>query len=148
MSNSFTTPWTVAQQAPLSMRFPREEYWSGLPFPSPGDLPNPGTETTSPAWQADSLPLSHLGSPWMSVFSLKFPHWNTKPQCDGIWRWGPWGVIFFFGGVINHESGVLIMAVWTHHGDTVGSFPDELSKVNIAANRVTWTFWFSSPYQS
>ena len=44
------TPWTVARQAPLSMRFPlRQEYWSGLPFPSPGDLPNPGLEPTSPA---------------------------------------------------------------------------------------------------
>ena len=40
----FATPWTVAHQAPLSMRFPREEYWIGLPFPSPGNLPNPGTE--------------------------------------------------------------------------------------------------------
>ena len=42
MSNSFATPWTVARQAPLSMGFPSQEYWSGLPFPSPGDLPDPG----------------------------------------------------------------------------------------------------------
>ena len=47
---------TVARQAPLSMRFPRQEYWSGLPFPSPGDLPNPGIKPRSPALQADSLP--------------------------------------------------------------------------------------------
>ena len=47
MSNSFATPGTVALQAPLSMDFSRPEYWSGLPFPSPGDLPNPGTEPTS-----------------------------------------------------------------------------------------------------
>ena len=45
----FATPWTVAHQAPLSMRFSRQEYWSGLPFPSPGDLPDPGTEPGSPA---------------------------------------------------------------------------------------------------
>ena len=45
-----------------SMGFPRQEYWSGLLFPSPGNLPDPGTELMSPAWQADSLPLSHLGS--------------------------------------------------------------------------------------
>ena len=45
------------------MGFPRQECWSGLPFPSPGDLPNPGIETASPAVQVDSLPLSHLGSP-------------------------------------------------------------------------------------
>ena len=45
------------------MKFPRQEYWSGLSFPPPRDLPDPGIETVSPAWQVDSLPLSHLGSP-------------------------------------------------------------------------------------
>ena len=50
------TLWTVACQSPLSMGFSRQEYWSGLPFPSPGDLPNPGIEPWSPALQADSLP--------------------------------------------------------------------------------------------
>ena len=49
MSDSFATLWTIVCQAPLSMRFPRQEYWSGLPFPSPGDLPNPGIEPVSPA---------------------------------------------------------------------------------------------------
>ena len=49
-------PWTVAHQAPLSMEFSRQEYWSGLPFPSPGDLSNPGIKAGSPALQADSLP--------------------------------------------------------------------------------------------
>ena len=47
--NSFVTPWTVAHQAPLSMGFPRQEYWSGLPFPFPGDLLNSGIELASPA---------------------------------------------------------------------------------------------------
>ena len=51
----FATPWTVALQAPLSMGFSRQEYWSGLPFPSPGDLPNPGIEPGFPALQADAL---------------------------------------------------------------------------------------------
>ena len=51
----FATPWTVAHQAPLSMGFSRQEYWSGLPFPSPGDLPDPGIEPRSPALQADPL---------------------------------------------------------------------------------------------
>ena len=50
------TRWTIAQQAPLSMEFSRREYWSGLPFPSPGDLPDLGIEPGSPALQADSLP--------------------------------------------------------------------------------------------
>ena len=49
-------PWTIACQAPLSMGFSRKEYWSGLPFPSPGDLPNPEIEPGSPALEADSLP--------------------------------------------------------------------------------------------
>ena len=49
------TPWTVARQAPLSMGFSRQEYWSGLPFPSAGDLPDPGIEPRSPALQADAL---------------------------------------------------------------------------------------------
>ena len=49
-------PWTIACQTPLSMGFSRQEYWSGVPFPSPGDLPNPGIEPQSPALQADSLP--------------------------------------------------------------------------------------------
>ena len=51
----FVTPWTVARQAPLSMGFSRQEYWSGLPCPSPGDLPDPGIEPRSPALQADCL---------------------------------------------------------------------------------------------
>ena len=55
----FVISWTVAHQAPLSMGFSRQEYWSGLPFPSPGDLPDPGIKPgspVSPALQADSLP--------------------------------------------------------------------------------------------
>ena len=58
----YATLRTVACQAPLSMRFSRQEYWSGWPFPSPGHLPDPGIEPASPALQADSLPLSHQGS--------------------------------------------------------------------------------------
>ena len=58
-----------ARQAPLCMGSPRPECWSGLPFPPPGDLPDPGSEPTSPASQADSLPLSHLRSP--VCFALK-----------------------------------------------------------------------------
>ena len=53
---TLATSWTVACQAPLFMGFSRQECWSGLPFPSPGDLPDPGIETGSPVLQADSLP--------------------------------------------------------------------------------------------
>ena len=59
-------PWTVVHQAPLSMGFSRQEHWSELPCPSPGDLPHPGIKPESPvapAVQVDSLPLSHQGSP-------------------------------------------------------------------------------------
>ena len=51
----FVTPWTVAHQAPLSMGFSRQEYWSGLPFPPPGKFPDPGIEPRSPALQVDSV---------------------------------------------------------------------------------------------
>ena len=53
---TLVTPWTAAFQAPMSMGFSRQEYWSELPFPSPGDLPDLGIEPESPALQADSLP--------------------------------------------------------------------------------------------
>ena len=56
-------PWTVAHQAPLSMEFSREEYWSGLPFPSPGDRPYPGIKPGSPALQADSTLLTTREAP-------------------------------------------------------------------------------------
>ena len=61
------TPWTVARQAPLSMGFFRQEYWSELPFPSPGDLSNPRIKSMSP----DSLPLQHLGTPIHCTKTLK-----------------------------------------------------------------------------
>ena len=59
----FVTPWTIAHQAALSMGFSRQEYWSGLPFPSAGDLPNPGIEAgRSPTLQADALPSEPPGN--------------------------------------------------------------------------------------
>ena len=68
-------PWTVALQAPLSMEFPRQEYWNGLPFPPPMHLPNPGIKPMSPAssaLQVDSLPLSHQGSTRFTVWPSNF----------------------------------------------------------------------------
>ena len=65
VSDSVATPWTVACEAPLPMEFSRKEYWNGLSFLIPGDLPDPGIRPASPvfpALQADSLLLSHLGS--------------------------------------------------------------------------------------
>ena len=62
------TPWTVAYQAPLSLGFSRQEYWSGLPFPSPGDLLDPGIQLVSPALKADALPSKTPGKPYSSIF--------------------------------------------------------------------------------
>ena len=64
------TSWTVAHQAPLPMGFSGQEYWSGLPIPSPGDLPNPGIQLGSPALQADSLPAEPSGSLISGLHSL------------------------------------------------------------------------------
>ena len=71
---SFATPWTVVCQAPLSTGLPRQEYWSGLPIAAPGDLFDPGIEPTSPAWQADILPLSRQRTPKTEYSELKITH--------------------------------------------------------------------------
>ena len=71
MSDSLLPHRTVAYQAPQSMEFSRQEYWSGLPFPSPGDLPNPGIESRSPSLQADALPSEPQGKPDVTI---------TRPQ--------------------------------------------------------------------
>ena len=66
-------PWTVAHQALLSIGLSRREYWSGLPFPSPGDLPDPGIKPRSPALQAGSLPAELPGKPLFIVYFWDFP---------------------------------------------------------------------------
>ena len=66
------TPWTVAYQAALSMGFSRQEYWSGLAFPSPGELPNPGIEPGSPTLQADALPSEPPGKPIRVLRGIKW----------------------------------------------------------------------------
>ena len=72
----FATPWTVAHQAPQSMEFSRQEYWSGVPFPSPGDLPDPGIEPWSPTFQTDALTCEPPGKENWTEWSLK-----DKNQC-------------------------------------------------------------------
>ena len=73
--------WTEACQAPLSMGFSRQEYWSGLPFPSPGDLPDPGIEPGSPELQADDLPTELWGKPRHTVNCIK-DHVSLFPLAD------------------------------------------------------------------
>ena len=73
----FANLWTEAPPALLSMGFSRKKYWSGLPFSSPGNLPDPGAEPVSlafPAWQTDSLLLHHLGSPPLLTRNYHFIH--------------------------------------------------------------------------
>ena len=72
----FPTLWTVAHQAPLSMGFSNQEYWSGLPFPSAGDLPDPGIKPRSPALLADSLPTELWGKPYTA---LTYSFLNLEP---------------------------------------------------------------------
>ena len=71
----FATPWTVAHQAPLSMGFPKQEYWSGLPFPPPGDLPDPGIKPQSPALQVDSLSSEPPGKPIYTIYTHTHKCW-------------------------------------------------------------------------
>ena len=83
-------PWTVTRQAPLSMEFSRQEYWSGLPFPSlpsPEGLPNPGIEPWPLGWQADSLPFELQGSPVASTESSKS---SRKGLMEACWTSGGW----------------------------------------------------------
>ena len=83
----FVTPWTVAHKAPLSIEFSRQEYWIGLPCPSPGDLPDPGIKPKSPALQADALPSEPPGNPSIHTKKGYFPitgitnYWLCAPYC-------------------------------------------------------------------
>ena len=80
-SSPTAIPWTVARQAPLSMGFPRQEYGSGWPFPSSGDLSNPGKEPGSAALQADSLPFEPLGKPRKIHANAMLSHFSRVRLC-------------------------------------------------------------------
>ena len=95
LSHTFCNPWTVALQAPLSMGFSRQEYWSGLPCPPSDDLPNPGTEPVSlmsPALASRFFTTSAtLEAPFViPPPTLKIHILKANLQCDGILRWGLW----------------------------------------------------------
>ena len=76
----FEAPLPAACQTPLSMGFFRQGYWSGVPFPAPEDLPNPGTKPASPAVKANPLPLSHQGSPKMQ-YSIDINSIGARVSC-------------------------------------------------------------------
>ena len=91
----FATLWTVAHKDPPSMGFSKQEYWSGLPFPSPGDLPNPGIEPRSPALQAEALTSEPPGIPSMkSGRPLRILPLCVCMNLD-------WGIIFYFLAVLQ-----------------------------------------------
>ena len=78
----------IALQVPLSTEFSRQEYWSGLPFPTPGHFSDPGSKPGSPAWQADSLSLCHLGSPGEkgTFLHCRWEYKLVQPRWITIWR--------------------------------------------------------------
>ena len=91
----FATPWTVAYQAPPSMGFSRQEYWSRLPFPSPRDLPTPGIEPQSPTLQADALPYEPLGKPKKEINKNNvdptiLQYWNSNSLTIWCKQPTPW----------------------------------------------------------
>ena len=98
----FSTPWTIAHQAPLSMGFFRQEYWNALPLPPPGDLPNPRIEPTCPVLLVDYLPLSHRGSPncpqlpYSSLLSICHKNCNCVPQKTVQSWYLKFGISLFF----------------------------------------------------
>ena len=113
MFTSFATPWAVAGQAPLSLGFPRQEYQSGLPFPSPGDFPNPGIKARSPILQADTLPSEPSGKSSYSVSLGEIvifysPGWFFMRECLWVARvsfifWGHEGS-YWFGCLLSLSS--------------------------------------------
>ena len=90
----FATPWTGARQAPLSMGFSRQEYWSGLPFPPPGDLPDPGFELASPALAGRFLAIEPPGKPHICIYSyvngIPCREYSWKDYRDSLWGRGFW----------------------------------------------------------
>ena len=91
---ALVTPWTVACQAPLSIGFSRQEYWSGLSFPPPGNFPNPGIEPRSPTLQVDSLQSEPAGKPsvWIIFHCIDTPH----VVCFSVELIDVWIVSLFF----------------------------------------------------
>ena len=134
-------PCTVPHQTSLSIGFPRQEYWSGLPFPSPGDLPHPGIEPGTPALQADSLPSDPPGT---RPQEGKPPHWTPVP------RWHVTVVHWAHGGTAgplteNPPSlGRRLARIELLFGLPGGLTPWELALSASARLRSLWFFYFDS----
>ena len=124
-------PWTVACQALLSMRFSRQEHWSGLPFPSPGDLPNPGIKPRSPALQADSLPTELRGKPIFSLTKRKsnqLTH-QTENKSTGLDSPGVQQWLRFTLGFLGNTLPIQIFGKSTTHMGKLPCFTKSLLRI-------------------
>ena len=112
----FLTPWTAACQAPLSMGFSRQEYWSGEPFPSPGDLPDPGIKPRSPTLQADALTSEPPGKPQsQSQIPIPIPKKGNAKECSN----------YHTIALISHTSKVMLKIHQARHQQYVNhELPD------------------------
>ena len=121
----FATPWTVIHQIPLSMGFSRQEYWSGVPFPSPGDLPGPGIEPRSPALQEDALTSEPPGK-WdpKTYFLFSKIHLNQilSNQVHSMYLW-PESYLFVKKKLTAKEK---------HNCERLGDIPNKASKFSPA----------------
>ena len=121
----FATPWTVTHQAPPSIEFSRQEYWSGLSFPTPRDLPDPGIKPKSPALQADAL-LSHQGSPMACSHAqsgfLRFFYYYLDCTTQLV------------GSQFPHQ-GLILCPRWWKHGVLITGPPENSLRSFIRAER-------------
>ena len=96
----FAAPWTVARQAPLSLGFSRQEYWSGLQCPSPGDLPDPGIKPRSPALQVDSLPSEPPGKPYICMCMCMYIYMHMNINTHTYNGFITWSILTKFSRVL------------------------------------------------
>ena len=135
----FATPWTVAHQAPLSMGFIRHEYWSRLPFPSPGDLSDPEIKPGSSALQANSLPLSHLPSKhnlsYLQDRVVIQPHSPVRPTLSGF----HWYLLIILSEVAARGNLFVNAKSWPHSGLMIEVFWE--GPGNFCTNKFSKRFW-------
>ena len=108
----FVTPWTIACQAPPSMGFSRQEHWSGLPFPSPGDLPDPGMDPGSPALQEDPLPSEPPGNPTYQFRSVQF---SSVQLLSRVWLFATPCIVFLRWVTRNRKKKNLLLRMENHY---------------------------------
>ena len=112
MSDSYVTSWTVARQAPLSMEFSRQEYWSGLPCPPPGNLPDPGIEPRASALQADSLPSESPGKSQDGISISLITYWPAACNLCGKSHLSPPSLVLGLQEWVYKEEAFPYVTVW------------------------------------